>query len=84
MNSASQCSLAGRYDNPIPTRCLAPKDFLKIPAQHDFSLAWLQAVGYFCEGGHGTTRNIRFKKGFVKCVLLVYPSTEFESTFNVY
>ncbi len=25
-------SLAGRYDNPIPARCLAPIDFLKIPA----------------------------------------------------
>jgi hypothetical protein len=25
-------SLAGRYDYPIPTRCLAPIDFLKIPA----------------------------------------------------
>ncbi len=33
MNSASLCSLAGRYDNPIPTRCLAPIDFFKIPAQ---------------------------------------------------
>ncbi len=33
MNSASLCSLAGRYNNPIPTRCLAPIDFLKIPAQ---------------------------------------------------
>ncbi len=33
MNSASLCSLAGRYDNPIPTRFLAPIDFLKIPAQ---------------------------------------------------
>jgi hypothetical protein len=32
MNSASLCSLAGRYDNPIPTRFLAPIDFLKIPA----------------------------------------------------
>ncbi len=31
--SASLCSLAGRYDYPIPTRCLAPIDFLKIPAQ---------------------------------------------------
>jgi hypothetical protein len=30
--SASLRSLAGRYDNPIPTRCLAPIDFLKIPA----------------------------------------------------
>ncbi len=27
------CSLAGRYDNPIPTRFLAPMDCLKIPAQ---------------------------------------------------
>jgi hypothetical protein len=33
MNSASLWSLAGRYDNPIPTRFLAPIDFLKIPAQ---------------------------------------------------
>ncbi len=33
MNSASLCSLAGRYDNPLPLRFLAPIDFLKIPAQ---------------------------------------------------
>jgi hypothetical protein len=33
INSTSLCSLAGRYDNPIPTRCLTPIDFLKIPAQ---------------------------------------------------
>jgi hypothetical protein len=32
MNSASLCSLAGRYDNPIPPGFLAPIDFLKIPA----------------------------------------------------
>ncbi len=32
INSASLCSMAGRYDNPIPTPCLAPIDFLKIPA----------------------------------------------------
>ncbi len=32
MNSASLCILAGRYDNPIPPRFLAPIDFLKIPA----------------------------------------------------
>jgi hypothetical protein len=32
INSASLCSLAGPYDNPIPSRCLAPIDFLKIPA----------------------------------------------------
>ncbi len=33
MNSASLCSLAGRYENHIPPRCLAPIDFLKISAQ---------------------------------------------------
>jgi hypothetical protein len=32
IKSASLCSLAGRYDNPIPTRFLAPIDCLKIPA----------------------------------------------------
>jgi hypothetical protein len=33
MNSASLCSLAGRYDNPIRPRLLASIDCLKIPAQ---------------------------------------------------
>jgi hypothetical protein len=32
IDSASLCSLAGRYDNPIPTLFLAPIDFLKIQA----------------------------------------------------
>ncbi len=31
INSASLCSLAGRYDNPFPTRFLAPLDCLKVP-----------------------------------------------------
>jgi hypothetical protein len=31
MNSARLCSLAGRYDNPILTRFLAPIECLKIP-----------------------------------------------------
>ncbi len=31
-DSARLCSLAGRYDNPIPTRFLAPIDCLTIPA----------------------------------------------------
>jgi hypothetical protein len=42
MNSATLCSLAGRYENPIPPRCLAPIDFLKIPA-----LMLLQVVVMF-------------------------------------
>jgi hypothetical protein len=33
INSANLCSLADRYDNPIPTRFLAPIDCFKIPAQ---------------------------------------------------
>jgi hypothetical protein len=32
MNFASLCSLAGRYDNPIPPWFLVPIDSLKIPA----------------------------------------------------
>ncbi len=32
MHSASLCSMAGRYDNPLPPRCLAPIDSLKVPA----------------------------------------------------
>jgi hypothetical protein len=38
MNSASLCSLAGRYENPIPPRCLAPIDFIKIPALAHFQM----------------------------------------------
>ena len=35
------CSLAGWYDNPIPTQFLAPIDCLKITAQ-DMQLAGMQ------------------------------------------
>jgi hypothetical protein len=44
INSASLCSLAGRYDNPIPIRCLAPIDFLKIPALVA-SIRWNRFLG---------------------------------------
>ncbi len=40
-NSASLCSLAGRHDNPIPSRFLAPIDCLKIPAQSTFTFCLL-------------------------------------------
>ncbi len=33
MNSPSLCSLASRYDSPIPPRLLAPINSLEIPAQ---------------------------------------------------
>jgi hypothetical protein len=36
INSAGLCSPAGRYDNPIPTRFLAPIDFIKIPGQYRY------------------------------------------------
>jgi hypothetical protein len=39
MNSASLCSLAGRYDNLIPARFLAPIDFFK------FQLWFLNTFG---------------------------------------
>ncbi len=55
MNSASLCSLAGRYDNPIPPRFLAPIDFLKIPAQHSLksdtsSLLSIELTTPYCGG----------------------------------
>jgi hypothetical protein len=40
MNSASLCSLAGRYDNPIPPRFLAPIDCLKIPTPISLGGTW--------------------------------------------
>ncbi len=39
INSASLCSLAGRYANPIPIRFLAPIDCLKVPALSSYWLA---------------------------------------------
>ncbi len=40
INSASVCSLAGRYDNPIPTPPPPPRDSLKIPALYSV-LSWI-------------------------------------------
>jgi hypothetical protein len=42
MNSASLCSVVVRYENPIPNRCLAPIDFLKIPAQE--VIQWIDSA----------------------------------------
>ncbi len=58
-NSASLCSLAGRYDNPLPPRFLAPIASLKTPAQVFFSsyfhFYWISVLGQiqndvFCNG----------------------------------
>jgi hypothetical protein len=40
IDSKSLCSLAGRYDNHIPTRFPAPIDYSKIPAQGSRKEAW--------------------------------------------
>ncbi len=34
IDSATLCSLVGRYDNPIPTRFLVPNNCSKVPAQY--------------------------------------------------
>ncbi len=62
MNSASLCSLAGRYDNPIPPRFLAPIDFLKIPALYGFSVFRGKAKCHF--RGHPTTQSRQSAKRF--------------------
>jgi hypothetical protein len=44
-NCARLCSLAGRYNNPIPTRFLAPIDSLKIPAQTELVFVNVYGLG---------------------------------------
>ncbi len=52
MNSASLCSMAGRYTNPNPTRFLAPIDCLKIPALY-CTLSLCQSREYRVISQHG-------------------------------
>jgi hypothetical protein len=47
INSASLWSPAGRYDNPIPTRLIAPIDCLKIPALESAEVLCF-LLGTFC------------------------------------
>jgi len=56
-NSSRLCSLAGRYDNPIPTRSLAPIDGLKIPAL--YSLCYLVVFAPHPPLGHLLVRHLR-------------------------
>ncbi len=56
--STSLCSLASRYDNPIPTQCLAPIDFLKIPALYTLprgNLLLLQTLWFHTRGQLSST-----------------------------
>ncbi len=47
ITSASLCSPAGQYDNPLPTRFLAPIDCLKIPAQDSGQIFKDDMNGFF-------------------------------------
>ncbi len=55
IDSASLCSLAGRYENPIPTWFLAPIDCSKIPALVEYNypiISWMAGSGVILrEGG---------------------------------
>jgi hypothetical protein len=57
IDSASLCSPAGRYDNPMPTRFLAPLVCLKIPALL-FKHGWLQywPKDVIMGGGEGSSQ----------------------------
>jgi hypothetical protein len=74
MNSASLCSLAGRYNNPIPTRCLAPMDFLKIPALEVWELSRLcpetSTKLQVHEFGFGIHRHTRKSQGQRRSILI--------------
>jgi hypothetical protein len=68
MNSASLCSLSGRYDNPIPTLFLAPIDCLKNPtlACHSY---WL----YIADKKQRQLRNmVELVSGFFLSSLCTY------------
>jgi hypothetical protein len=56
MNSASLCSLAVRYNNPIPPRFMAPIDCLKIPAQ----ATWTGGIG-FLESIPGRHKSLKIR-----------------------
>jgi hypothetical protein len=70
MNSASLCSLVGGYDNPIPTRFLAPIDCLKIPAlEGNFKLGgggdcWMICRMFRRENQHRYKHSTSPNKGF--------------------
>ncbi len=63
MNSASLCSLAGRYDTPIPPRFLAPVNCLKIPAQATYRLAE-SIPGLLKNSGIGLLKSLKIRLWF--------------------
>ncbi len=67
MDYASLCSLAGRYDNPIPRRFLAPIDFLKIPA-----------LVFYCSMWNWETQNKNFEQGEKKEYTPFLPESKYK------
>ncbi len=87
MNSASLCSLAGRYNNPIPSRFLAPIDGLKMPAQYTRT----QCVrgggvwGHWRGGGLrqiNTCRKVPLQVNFLRWPHFALPSMRLISLWN--
>ncbi len=60
-SSVSLCSLAGRYDNLIPTRFLAPIDLPKIPA-----LYYVLYMSSRILGGWGIGLSYRHTTGYIR------------------
>ncbi len=75
---ASLCSLAGRYDNPIPTRFLAPIDYLKIPALYVQYMYILKDNGRVVQ----VTRQAFFILSFFFNVGLVYVFSLFTALYE--
>ncbi len=75
-DSASLCSLAGRYNKPIPIRFLAPIDFLKIPSLGLFRGDCILRLGLyltltrciFLWDNHATLGCKEWENGSVRCV----------------
>ncbi len=75
-DSASLCSLAGRYNKPIPIRYLAPIDFLKIPSLGLFRGDCILRLGLyltltrfiFLWDNHATLDCKEWENGSVHCV----------------
>jgi hypothetical protein len=89
--SSSRVSSVGENLPVVPSResnsglpYSKPTRYQLCHAAPDFSLAWLEAACYFSESGQAQLETNRFKKGCAKYVVLYYPRSEFERTFNVY
>jgi hypothetical protein len=59
------CCLAGRYDNPIPARFLAPIDCLKIPALY-YCISTGQALSLLFLVGGSVSVIINYDKFWIK------------------